>query len=233
MPNPTQSTADGAVQSKGGQAASQQASTDQAGAPPEGQTGRTFTKAEFDTMQSKKDKEIRDLRASLRAAETRTTDLEDSNESLKGKFESLQSEVDQGIPDDVKEYKTQLQKREEALKKAERDFKKDRSQWDTDLAERDENERKSLAQTLADKYGVDASMLLGFDSPEKMKAYALDNMDPTKLSPGTSESTTTSTKTEPKPTVISPGNEGGATKTLREKTPDERITEGLAKLKSK
>jgi hypothetical protein len=230
MTSTTQSTADGAAQSKGGQAASQQASTDQAGAPPEGQTGRTFTKAEFDTMQSKKDREIRDLRASLRAAETRTSDLEDTAESLKDKVLSLQSEVDKGIPDDVKDYKTQLQKREEALKKAERDFKKDRSQWDTDLAERDETERKSLAQTLADKFGVDASTLLGFDSPEKMKAYALDNMDPTKLQSATSGESSTST--EPKPAVVPASASGGGT-SLKDLSPEDRVSKGLEKLKSK
>jgi len=228
MSSTTQSTAAGSAQSKGQSSASPAASTSQTDASTEGQTERTFTKAEYDKMQSKKDKEIAELRASHRAAENRVTILEDANESLKDKFVSLQSEVDQGVPDDVKEYKTQLQKREEALKKAERDYKKERAQWDADLAERDGNERKSLAQTLADKYGVDVNVLADFDSPEKMKAYALDNMDPTKFAaPASGE---TSTSIEAKPPVISAAASGGGT-SLRDLSPEDRVTRGLQQIK--
>jgi hypothetical protein len=230
MPNETQLPAAGSAQSKGQSTASPAASTGQPDAPTEGQTGRTFTKAEFDKMQSKKDKEIAELRASLRAAETRVVDLEDTRESLKDKLVSLQSEVDQGVPDDVKEYKTQLLKREEALKKAERDYKKERSQWDADLADRDMNERKSLAQTLADKYGVDVNVLADFDSPEKMKAYALDNMDPTKFAAPASGETPTSIET--KPAVVPPTTQGGGGN-WHDLPADDKIAKGIEKLLSK
>jgi len=222
MPTETQSKADSSAQSTGQSTAPPQASTNQAAAPTEGQTGRTRTQAEFDKMQSKKDTEIRNLRTSLRAAETRVSDLEDTEASLKDKLVSLQSEVEQGVPADAKEYRSQLQKREDAIAKRERDFKKERSQWDADLAERDDKERKTLAESLADKYGVDVDALLGFEDPKEMKAYALDNMDPTKLQSASSGESSTSTKAEgqsniagkdvkpdPKPAVISATSAGG------------------------
>lgn len=224
-----QSPDNGSGQSKGQSTATPTASTGQSDASTEGQSVRTFTKTEYDKMQSKKDKEIAELRASHRAAENRVTILEDANESLKDKLVSLQSEVDQGIPDDVKEIRSQIQKREEALRKAERDYKKERSQWDADLAERDGNERKSLAQTLADKYGVDVSVLNDFDSPEKMKAYALDNMDPTKFASPAPGETSTSTKTEAKPPIVPAGTGGGGT-SLRDLSPEDRVTKGLQKI---
>jgi hypothetical protein len=130
----------------------------------------------------------------------------------------------------VKEYKTQLLKREEVLKKAERDYKKDRAQWDADLAERDGNERKSLAQTLADKYGVDVNVLADFDSPEKMKAYALDNMDPTRIAVPATGETSTSTNDEAKPSIVPAGTGGGGT-SLRDLSPEDRVTKGLQQIK--
>lgn len=225
MPNATQSADDGSMQSKGQSNASSAASAGQSDASPEGQKERTFTKVEFDKMQSKKDREIAELRASLRAAETRASDLEDTRESLKDKLASLQTEVDQGVPDDVREYRTQLQKREESLKKAEREYKKERAQWDADLAERDMNERKSLAQTLADKYGVDVNELFGFDTPEKMKAYALDHMD-ARL-PATKDS---AAETETKPPVV-PAGAGGSGTSLRDLSPEDRVNKGLQQIK--
>lgn len=226
----TQSDAGGSAQSKGGQAAPQQASTNQATAPTEGQTGRTFTKAEFDKMQSKKDAEIRDLRASVRAAETRTGDLEDTIESLKGKVVSLQSEVDQGIPDDVKEYRSKSEKERDTDKKALRDANKEISRLTGLLDGHESAGRQNEAQKLADKYGVEVSALLEFDTTESMKAYALDNMDPTKLQSATSGESSTSTKTEPKPAVVPAGASGGGT-SLRDLPPEDRVSKGLEKLK--
>jgi len=215
MPNATQSQADGSAQSKGQSTASPEASTNQVAAPTEGQAGRTFTKAEFDKMQSKKDREIADLRASLRAAETRATDLEDAAESLKEKVVLLQSEVDNGIPDDVKEYRSKTEKERESDRKAIREANREINRLTQLLDNHESAGRQSEAQKLADKYGVDVNALLEFDTTEKMKAYALDNMDTTKFAtPAETQEKAASTvvesvKPEPKPAVVSATNAGG------------------------
>ncbi len=167
------------VQSK----ASQKASGEDANASTDNKTGRTFTQDEWNKMQSNYQKQIRDLNTSLKAAQGELDDLKDTNEGLKDKVVSLQSEEDEGYPTDAKEALEKIRKREETHKKEVRDYKKERTEWDTALAQRDDEAKVSIANELAGKYGVDADVLLGFDSTEKMKVYALDNMDLGKLKP--------------------------------------------------
>jgi len=215
MPNETQLKAGGSVQSKGQSQASPDASTNQAEASTEGQTGRTYTKAEFDKMQSKYQKQINDLTASLRASETKASDLEDKVESLQDKAVSLQAEVERGIPDDVKEYRSKSEKDFEAAKKSLREANREVARLQGLLDGHEAAGRQETAQTLAHKFGVDVDVLLGFDTTEKMKAYALDNMDPAKAKThgetGEPPPAGDTSSPAPKPAVISATSSGGET----------------------
>jgi hypothetical protein len=143
--------------------------------------GRTYTQAEYDTMQSKKDKEISSERALRRAAESRVPDFEETIESLKDKVVSLQSQVDEGIPDDVKEYREKLSKKEAELGKRDREWKRERREWDEALAKANEEKKSSLAETLAKEFGIDVDALLALESQEEMKVYAVDHRDSSKI----------------------------------------------------
>ncbi len=217
MPNETQLKAGGSAQSKGQSTASPGASTNQAEAPTEGQTGRTYSKAEFDKMQSKYQKQINDLTASLRASETKVSDLEDTAESLKEKVVSLQTEVEHGIPDDVKEYRSKSEKDFDAAKKSLREANREVARLQGLLDGHEAAGRQETAQTLADKFGVEVDVLLGFDTTEKMKAYALDNMDPAKIKaeppgkPGDTPPAGDTAPPAPKPAVIPATSSGGET----------------------
>lgn len=231
MPNETQSQTHDPLQSlKRSQMASSQASTDQGEASPEGQTGRTYTQAEVDKIQSKKDTELANERALRKAAENRLRVLEDTNESLKDQVVSLKSEIEKGVPEDSKEYRNQLVAREEKLKEDQRNWKREHASMIANFAEREERDRKELARSLADNYGVDIDALLGIEDSEKMKAYALDHIDVAKIvSKAQGQSTTTA---NPNPPVI-PATNTGSIKSIADKTPEQKIMSGLAKLQGK
>uniref|UniRef100_A0A6M3IPX7 Scaffolding protein n=1 Tax=viral metagenome TaxID=1070528 RepID=A0A6M3IPX7_9ZZZZ len=102
-------------------------------------------------------------------------------ETLKGQIADYHSQIEEGLTDDGKPMFTKLQKDiiglRERLARQTLEFQKRESE----LSKYKDTDRQNEATKLADKYGVNLDDLLGFKDVKEMKAYALDNFDPSKL----------------------------------------------------
>ncbi len=157
-------------------------------APPEGNealAGKTevpkYTEKQWSAMRHKMQSKINDLETTKGALESQVEDKDTNEEILREKLGKLQQEIDEGIPEDTKEVTKKYRERSDKLTEWEVKRKREFRKAEEAMAERNEEKRMELVQTLSEKYGVDADELLKFKDPKDMKAYALDNFDISKV----------------------------------------------------
>ena len=140
-----------------------------------------YTEAQWSKMRKTMQLRINELESDKNTLSARGDTLEVETEALKATLVELKKEIDEGVPEDAEDAVKQYRKKMTDLVVREAEHKREVSKWDTRLAEVDRSDREELAQTLSTKFGVDIDVLLGEQTPEKMKAYAADNFDPAKI----------------------------------------------------
>ncbi len=178
---------------------------------PTGKDAPKYTESQWSKMRQSMQKRINELEVEKRTLSSQSEALESDNDSLKETVVSLKQEVDDGLPEEAKDVVSQYRKKLSDLVKKEAEHKQEKSKWESRMKEIDESDRMELAQTLSDKFGVGFDVLLEQSNPEKMKAYAVDNFDPSMI---TKKETSQESEGEKLDKPVLPGAGGGGTKTI-------------------
>lgn len=153
-----------------------------------------YTESQWREMQSK----IRKAEAErIKMLQEKVSELESTKSTLESQIDSmsanedifkstiaeLHTQVEEGVPVDSKNIFNENQKLKVALREKEVRSKKDLERINVELSRFKDMERTQAAEKLSAKYGVDVEILKTFKDVDKMKAYALDNIDVTQLKP--------------------------------------------------
>jgi hypothetical protein len=106
-----------------------------------------------------------------------------AEETYKTHLADVSSQLEAGVPEDAKKLFEDYQKLKFSFNEAKIKAKKEVELTKAQLAKYLDVERKQTALTLAQRYSVDVNTLETFSDVKEMKAYALDNMDLSKLTP--------------------------------------------------
>jgi len=188
-----------------------------------------YTEAQWSKMRKTMQLRINELESDRNTLSARGDTLEAESEALKSTLVELKKEIDDGIPEDAEDVVKQYRKKMTDLAVKQAEHKSEVSKWETRLAEVDKSDREELAQTLSTKFGVDVDVLLGEPTPEKMKAYAADNFDSTKIKMPEAPEVEEGEKLD-KPPVPSATNIPADT-SWRDLSPSEKLRRGIEQKK--
>ncbi len=196
------------------------------GCPEGDKTIHTYTEIEYGQMRKSMQNQINEAQKELRELKAVHSTLQEDLETAQRRSAILEEEVNETYDDDklkaavLKHRKDKLDF--ESIKST---FSREKEEFDVIARDTAKNDQDKLAERLAKQFGVDVNVLREFESPEKMKAYALDNFDTSKVA-----RISEGEKLE-KP-VIPTGTYGGGS--WRDLTPEDRVTRGLEqKIKAK
>lgn len=200
------------------------------GAPGGEKQVRTYTETEYGQMRQKMQTQINDAQKELRELKAAHSTLQEDLETAQRRSATLEEEVNEAYDDDkLKAAVLKFRKEKLDLENIKSTFSRDKEEFDRIAKDAASKDQVKLAEKLATQYGIDVNALMEFDTPEKMKAYALDNFDASKV---VKEETPKEPEAEKlsKP-VVPTGTHGGGN--WHDLSPGERIKQGLAELPKK
>ncbi len=225
MPSNTQQTATKA-QHDGKQETPSDTSVASETSPDGDKAIRTYTETEYGQMRSKMQLEINEAKKELREIKAAHMTLQEDLETAQKRSTTLEEEANEAYTDESLRAAV-LKHRKDKLdwNNIQSTFTREKEEFDRIAKETAKKDQDKLAERLAKQFGVDVNALLDFDTPEKMKAYALDNFDASKVVKGE----VVEVEKLEKP-VIPTGTQGGGGN-WRDLTPEDRVTRGLEQKK--
>ncbi len=207
------------VQQDGKQTTSSGSSVSGEGSPEGDRSIRTYTETEYGQMRKSMQTQINEAQKELRELKAAHSTLQEDLESAQRRAAVLEEEVNETYDDDKLKAAVLKHRKEkldfEGIKST---FSREKEEFDRIAKDTAKSDQDKLAERLATQFGVDVTALMEFDSPEKMKAYALDNFDASKV-------TRESEGEKLERPVVPAGTHGGGN--WHDLPPEERIKQGL------
>ncbi len=153
---------------------------------PEGEKQvRTYTETEYGQMRSSMQSKVNEAQRELRELKAAHTTLQEDLEAAQRRSASLEEEVNETYDDEkLKTAILKLRKEKLDFENIKSTFSRDKEEFDRIAKDAAGKDQTKLAERLASQFGVDVNALMEFDTPEKMKAYALDNFDSSRVTKG-------------------------------------------------
>ncbi len=143
---------------------------------------RTYTETEYGQMRSSMQAKINEAQKELREIKAAHETLQGDLETAQRRSATLEEEVNEAYSDEkLKAAVLKLRKDKLEFENFKSTFTKEKEEFDRIAKDTARKDQSVLAERLANQFGVDVNALMEFDTPEKMKAYALDNFDASKV----------------------------------------------------
>ncbi len=180
---------------------------------PDGEkTVRTYTETEYGKMRREMQLQINEAQKEVRELKAAHLTLQEDLEAAQRRSATLEEEVGEAYDDEkLKAVVLKFRKEKLDFENIKSTFSRDKEEFDRIARDANQKDMETLADKLATQFGVDVGALMKLDTPEKMKAYALDNFDASKIK---SDASQEAEETERLEKPVLPGVGAGGPKTI-------------------
>ncbi len=131
-----------------------------------------YTEKQWSDMRRSMQKQINDAVSRAAEAESRVEETQGNVEALQDKIVTLTEEAEAGIPEDSKQYATELRKRSDALKDKERKFESTRKQLEAAGKQANDEKRHLYVDRIVGQFdGITSDQLDALSTPEEMNSW--------------------------------------------------------------